>query len=227
MKKKKIVFFTGAGISVESGVPAFRTEDGTWEEHDVMEVATMQGWKANREKVLNFYNDRFNKMNEVFPNLAHNSIASLESEYDVTVLTQNVDNLHERSGSTNVIHLHGELTKMCSSMNKETHITDIPEGGIVLGEKAPDGSQWRPYIVWFGEMVPNYEQAIGIIKEADIVVVIGTSLQVQPVSMLPRFVKSTSKLIIINPDGDGEDLDNATMIKKVATEGMAELIHLL
>lgn len=222
---KKLVIFSGAGISAESGIKTFRDSDGTWEEYNVMDVATPTGWKKNREKVLQFYNERFQQLKTVEPNSAHLTIVDFETKYDVTVVTQNVDDLHERAGSSNVLHLHGELTKMCSSLNKETHITNIPEEGIQLGVKAPDGSQYRPYIVWFTEMVPNYDRALDIIKQADILLVIGTSLNVYPAAMLPSLIKDDCVLYIVDP---GEvELANAIHIKAPATQGVSVLFEKL
>lgn len=218
---KKLVIFSGAGISAESGIQTFRDSDGLWENYNIEEIATPSGWRKNREKVLQFYNQRFKQLSEVEPNLAHLVVADLETKYDVTVITQNVDNLHEKAGSTKVLHLHGDLTKMCSSLNKEKHITDIPEQGIMLGDKAPDGSQYRPYIVWFGEMVPNYGKAKDIVKEADILVIIGTSLNVYPVAGLPNLVNK--KCIIYAIDPNPISVDNCTHIAKNATEGMSIL----
>ena len=181
MAKQKLVIFTGAGISAESGLSTFRDKDGLWKNYNPLKLASVGGWKENPELVLDFYNYRRKQLLEVEPNHAHKVLAELEKWYDVTILTQNVDNLHERAGSTHVIHLHGELTKVTSSNDKLNphYIKEYPlDKPIKMGDKAEDGSQLRPFIVWFGESVPAMEVAIDYVREADIFVVIGTSLEV-------------------------------------------------
>ena len=217
--KKKIVFLTGAGISAESGVKTFRDAGGLWEVVDIMEIASPQGWKRNKEQVLKFYNARRAQLDEVVPNPAHTIIGELEKDYDVTVVTQNVDDLHERGGSTKVIHLHGELKKMCSSLNK--NLTLPYESEIKIGDKHPDGSQLRPFIVWFGENVPLLSTAQDVIHQADILVVVGTSLQVYPAASLVDYTKRDCQrfYIDLNP-GKIDSKDDFTVIKKTATEGM-------
>lgn len=194
---KKIVVLTGAGISAESGIKTFRDADGLWENHDVMEVASPQGWEKNRELVLRFYNDRRNHLKEVEPNAAHKALAELESKYNVVVITQNVDDLHERGGSSNIIHLHGELTKMRSVLD-DTVIYDCIED-IKLGDKAKDGYQLRPHIVWFGEMVPMLDKAAQEVMKADIVMVIGSSMQVYPAAGLVEFAPAGVPVYYIDP----------------------------
>lgn len=223
----KIVFFTGAGVSRESGVKTFRDSDGLWEGYDVMEVASTQGWAKDRSKVLKFYNERRAQLDTVEPNLAHKLIAELEKEHEVVVITQNVDDLHERAGSTNIIHLHGELRKMCSSMDKTKTLPY--EKDINIGDKHEDGSQLRPFIVWFGEDVPLIEKAIDETYSADMFVVVGTSLEVYPAANLARCTKGECKLVYVdpNPAQDYPGLEYFTIIKKVATEGMKEVLDLL
>lgn len=223
----KIVFLTGAGVSRESGIKTFRDHDGLWEGHSVDEVASIQGWRKDREKVLNFYNERRRQLDEVKPNLAHELIALLEKNHEVVVITQNVDDLHERAGSTNVIHLHGELRKMCSSNNKNLILPYDKD--IQIGDKHEDGSQLRPFIVWFGEDVPMMDIAYKQVREADILVVIGTSLEVYPAAGLIRYAKGSCRLFYIdpNPSEDTPGMEYFTMIKKIATEGMEYLVDIL
>ena len=223
----KIVFLTGAGVSRESGIKTFRDEDGLWEGYSVDEVASIQGWRKDREKVLNFYNERRRQLDTVEPNDAHKLIALLEKDHEVVVITQNVDDLHERAGSTNVLHLHGELRKMCSSNNKE--LTLPYEKDIQIGDKHEDGSQLRPYIVWFGEDVPKLFDAANIVSEADMLVVVGTSLEVYPAASLVRYSKADCRLFYIDPkpSEDTPGIEYFTTIKKVATEGMEYLVDIL
>lgn len=229
-KRKKIVFLTGAGVSAESGVPTFRDSDGLWEGYNVEDVASIEGWYRNPELMLDFYTARRKAMTDVQPNDAHRAIAMLEEKYDVVVVTQNVDDLHERGGSTNVIHLHGELAKVCSSLDKETCIETLPyDVPLRLGDKAADGSQLRPYIVWFGEAVPNIERAFEEAQSADIFVVVGTSLQVQPAASMIMY-SGAQKNYIIDPHASRLGLtasDRLCLIDKKATEGMAELLRIL
>lgn len=182
MKRKKIVVLTGAGVSAESGLKTFRDSDGLWEGYDVTEVATPRAWKKNPQLVLDFYNLRRQNVADAKPNAAHFGLAELENDFDVTVITQNIDNLHERAGSTKVLHLHGEIFKMCSEKNKEL-IAEI-KTDIKIGDLAEDGAQYRPFIVWFEEPVPKIEEAISIVRDADIFVVVGTSLVVYPAPAL-------------------------------------------
>lgn len=223
----KIVFLTGAGVSRESGIKTFRDHDGLWEGHSVEEVASIQGWRKDREKVLKFYNERRKQLDEVKPNLAHELIASLEKDHEVVVITQNVDDLHERAGSTNVIHLHGELRKMCSSLNKNSTLPYDKD--IEIGDKHEDGSQLRPYIVWFGEDVPKMFEATNQVMNADILVVVGTSLNVYPAAGLTQYAKGGCRLFYIDPSPseDTPGIEYFTTIKKVATEGMEYLVDIL
>lgn len=192
--KKKIVVLSGAGISAESGLRTFRDSDGLWEGYNVYEVATPSGWAANMPLVLDFYNMRRRDVANSKPNAAHTGLAELENFFDVTIITQNIDDLHERGGSTNVLHLHGEIFKMCSERNKNI-IYEI-KGDIKPGDLAPDGAQLRPFIVWFEEEVPLLPEAAAIVAGADIFVVIGTSLQVYPAA---RLIHYAPKLLLILP----------------------------
>ncbi len=195
---KKLVVLSGAGISAESGIKTFRDAGGLWEGHDVMEVASPEGWRKNPALVLDFYNKRRKQLFEVQPNKAHILTAQLENHFDVTVITQNVDDLHERAGSTNVIHLHGELLKARSVNNEHDIIewtTDINEGNLHT-----DGHQLRPHIVWFGEAVPAIMDAMQIVQEADYLIVIGTSLQVYPAAGLIDYTKPTVPIYYIDPN---------------------------
>jgi len=220
--RKKIVFLTGAGISAESGVQTFRDSDGTWENHSVEEVATPRGWKENRQKVLDFYNARRKQLHTVEPNQAHLIIAELERDHDVVVITQNVDDLHERAGSTNIIHLHGELRKMCSS--QDTSKTLPYDEDIKLGDKHEDGSQLRPFVVWFGEDVPLIPQAAAEIRKADVLVIVGTSLEVYPAAGLMKYARATCELYYIDPAPKRSPvLQYFETFKVPATEGMKQL----
>lgn len=224
---KKIVFLTGAGISAESGVKTFRDSDGLWEGHDVMEVASPQGWRKNRQLVLDFYNERRRQLDTVEPNEAHKLIASLQDKYNVHVVTQNVDDLHERGGAKNIIHLHGELKKMCSSLDKDKTLPYNED--IKLGDKHEDGSQLRPFIVWFGEDVPKLGEAVETILDADYLVIVGTSLNVYPAAGLMGYAPAECKLFYIDPKPnlDGGASQYFTVISKVATEGMKEFVDML
>ncbi|WP_396157294.1 SIR2 family NAD-dependent protein deacylase [Flavobacterium sp.] len=195
--KKKLVVLTGAGISAESGIKTFRDADGLWEGHNVMDVASPDGWQRNKELVLDFYNQRRRQLHEVKPNKGHFVLAELENDFEVNIITQNVDNLHEQAGSTKVLHLHGELLKVRSTKNEE-YILDWKED-LILGDVDDSGNQLRPHIVWFGEMVPAFEEAINIIELADYVVVIGTSLQVYPAASLMHYANPEAKVFYIDP----------------------------
>ena len=225
---QKIVVLTGAGVSAESGLSTFRDAGGLWEGYDVMEVASPEGWHMNRELVLRFYNERRNQLKTAQPNDAHKAIASLEEKFDVTVITQNVDDLHERAGSTKVVHLHGELTKARSSLDS-TLVYDIGYGEIKAGDKCERGSQLRPHVVWFGEMVPMIEVAAHISEDADIFIVVGTSLVVYPAASLIEFTRpSIIKYIIdpVKPDMYYFD-DNLIFIEEKAGLGMPGLARKL
>lgn len=217
--KKKIVFLSGAGISAESGLKTFRDSNGLWENHNIMDVASIEGWNKNPKLVLDFYNERRNQLNNSFPNIAHQLIAKLEEEYEVEIITQNVDDLHERANSKKVLHLHGELRKMCSERNKNI-ILDWNED-IKIGDLADDNSQLRPYIVWFGEEVPKMHEAIEICKSADIFVIIGTSLQVYPAASLIDYVPKNAIIYLIDKKiPNNLFYINIRTIEKTASEGM-------
>lgn len=226
MAKQKLVVLTGAGISAESGLKTFRDSDGLWEGYNVYEVATPRGFKANPALVLEFYNQRRKDVANVQPNAAHFGLADLEKHFDVFIITQNIDDLHERGGSTNVTHLHGEIFKMRSVAN--TTKTYEIKGDIKLGDLAEDGSQLRPFIVWFEEEVPMIEIAAQIVAMADIFVVVGTSLQVYPAAGLIDLAKrNIPKFIIDKKIPYTSSLHNITMIEKPASEGVAELTEIL
>lgn len=222
--KKNLVLLTGAGIDQESGVQTFRDIDGTWANYNVNDVCTIGGWRRNPELVLEFYNTRRKELDTVEPNDAHKLLATLESDYDVHVVTQNVTDLHERGGSTDVTHLHGELRKMRSTNNPTTTYDYIDD--IKVGDKAPDGGNLRPFIVWFGEDVPKIEVAKSIVKRADIFVVIGTSLEVYPAAGLLDYVGYDVPVYLIDPKKPDVDID-VIHIQKKATEGVKELISIL
>lgn len=225
--KKKLVVFTGAGISQESGIKTFRDEDGTWDEYNVDEVATLDGWRRDRQKVLDFYNKRKSELNTVGPNQAHILLAELEQHFDVTIITQNVDDLHERAGSTNILHLHGQLTLMCSSNNKR--LTLPYDKDIKIGDKHEDGSQLRPFIVWFGEDVPLIVDAQEIVMKADIFVVVGTSLEVWPANNLVKYTYKADELIIIDKKikSDLPAMQYFEKIQAPATIGVEKLKEML
>ena len=196
MSKENIVVFSGAGISAESGLSTFRDSGGLWNNFSVYEVATPEGWAANPERVLDFYNQRRRKVAEAEPNAAHLAIARLEETFDVTVVTQNVDNLHERAGSSNIIHVHGEITKARSSVDP-TIVTEIGSKDIHLGDTCELGSQLRPHIVWFGESVHYTEESAAIMEQADKVLVIGTSLSVYPAAGLVDYCRATTEKVLV------------------------------
>lgn len=229
---KKIVFLTGAGMSVESGFKTFRGNDGLWENYPVEQVASHDGWVQNPTLVTNFYNMMRKKLYDAQPNEGHRLIHELERDYDVTVITQNVDNLHEKAGSSKVIHLHGELTKVCSSREpyNPEYIQELgPDNSQVEpGTKAKDGSLLRPFIVFFGESVPMLEPAAKETQEADIFVVIGTSLNVYPAAGLLYYTKEDTPIYLIDPNGvSAGNSDRITYIHKGASEGMKELVEIL
>lgn len=234
MARKKITVLTGAGVSAESGISTFRDSDGLWEKHKVEDVASIEGWYKDKAVVLEFYNARRAQLPQVNPNPAHLAIASLEEEYDVTVVTQNVDNLHERAGSTRIIHLHGELTKVrpencCNEMDgfSEETVFDIGSEAVAVGDLAPNGAQLRPHIVWFGEAVPKIGAAIDAVEAADILLIVGTSLQVYPAAGLYRYAKSDTPIYIIDPKDLPVRDGRITHIKDVATKGMETFKNLI
>lgn len=220
---KKIVVLTGAGISAESGIKTFRDADGLWENHRIEDVASPEGWAANRELVLDFYNQRRRQLLECQPNRAHIALAELEKKYDVTIVTQNVDNLHERGGSTKIIHLHGELLKMRSSLDE--NLVYECRGDINIGDKCEKGSQLRPYIVWFGEAVPKIEEAVAAVRGADIFIVIGTSLLVYPAAGLINYTRYEIPKWLIDPsDRQLPRMPNLTFMNEKATTGVDKLV---
>ncbi|MDD6866852.1 MAG: NAD-dependent deacylase [Prevotella sp.] len=230
--KKKIVFLTGAGMSVESGFKTFRGNDGLWENYPVDQVASHEGWLNDPTLVTNFYNMLRKKLYAAEPNEGHKLIKSLEEKYDVCVITQNVDNLHERAGSTKVIHLHGELTKVCSSNEPydDRYIIDLPADNceVTPGTKAGDGSLLRPFIVFFGESVPMIEPAAVEAQSADIFVIIGTSLNVYPAAGLVQYTKPGIPIYLIDPNEVMRGgYRNITHIKEGASAGMRKLIEIL
>lgn len=225
--RKHIVVLTGAGISAESGIRTFRDSNGLWEEHDIMDVASPEGWRKDRELVLKFYNLRRAQLAEVQPNAAHKALSKLEKNYRVTVITQNVDDLHERAGSTNIVHLHGELTKARSSMDPAL-IYEWGYKALNPGDKCEKGSQLRPHIVWFGELVPEIERAADISRSADIFMVIGTSLQVYPAAGLMHYAPSHAPVYVIDPNA--HELGAGPRVKIIpatAAEAVPQLVQQL
>ncbi len=232
--KKKIAVLTGAGVSAESGISTFRDSGGLWDNYNVEDVASIEGWYRNPGLVLGFYNTRRKELANAKPNAAHLAIADLEKDCDVTVITQNVDNLHERAGSTRIIHLHGELTKVrpedsCNDRDgfSEAKVFDIGYGEIHLGDLAPDGAQLRPHIVWFGEAVPKIGQAIDAVEAADILLIVGTSLQVYPAAGLYRYARADTPVYIIDPKDVPAQDRRITHIRDVATKGMETFMKLI
>ena len=227
---KKIVVLTGAGMSVESGLKTFRDADGLWEEYPVSQVATHEGWEADPTLVTNFYNMLRKKCWGVKPNEGHKLVAQLEQKYNVTVVTQNVDNLHEQAGSSKVVHLHGELMKVCSSRDVDDpryQITLTPDNcEVEPGTKAGDGSLLRPFIVFFGEAVPNITVAAGEVQSADILIIIGTSLAVYPAAGLIHYASPSTPIYLIDPSPINAG-ERVHQIQKGASEGMKELMSIL
>ena len=223
---KKIVVLTGAGISAESGISTFRDADGLWEGHDVMEVASPIGWNKNKALVLDFYNKRRQQLLSVVPNLAHKALVTLEQKNEVNIITQNVDDLHERAGSKNVLHLHGKLLQVRSTKNPNLVYSWSKD--VLLGDVCEEKSQLRPHIVWFGEAVPMIEQAIPLMQEAEIVIVIGTSLQVYPAAGLLDFTQSDVQIYNIDPSSvvNSND-DRFTIINQNAGKAVPKLVEKL
>ncbi|MDR1896849.1 MAG: NAD-dependent deacylase [Prevotellaceae bacterium] len=228
MNKKKLVVLSGAGVSAESGINTFRDSGGLWEEYNIMDVASIEGWYKNPELVQKFYNARRAELEKVQPNVAHKILAELEKDFDVEIITQNIDNLHERAGSSNVLHLHGELTKARSSSDPEK-IYEIGYRAIEPGEKAEDGSLLRPHVVWFGERVPLIDAAAEKVRHADIFVIVGTSLTVTPASSLVQMMDHNNPVYLIDP----HDIlyfkteTNTIIIKEKASTGMVSLRKML
>nr|WP_314750893.1 NAD-dependent deacylase [uncultured Capnocytophaga sp.] len=222
---KKLVVLTGAGISAESGISTFRDSGGLWEGHDVNEVATPEGFAANPTLVLDFYNQRRRQLLEVQPNEAHRLLAHLQKRFHVVIITQNVDDLHERAGSHNVIHLHGELLK---SRGVDNPLVTYPcTGDIKVGDKSPTGAQLRPHIVWFGEEVPMLDQAIEEVYTADVLMIIGTSLQVYPAAGLMNYRKEGTPVFYIDPNPSLHSRGDLTVIAQKASTGVAKAIELI
>lgn len=226
MLKKKLVVLTGAGISAESGLKTFRDSDGLWEGFNIEDVATPGAWRKNPKLVLEFYNYRRKNVSDAMPNAAHYGLAELEKDFDVTIITQNIDDLHERAGSSNILHLHGEIFKMRSE--KDEHLIYPIKGDIHLGDVADDGAQLRPHIVWFQEPVPMIEEAVPIVHAADIFVVVGTSLVVYPAAGLVTVADPLiPKYIIDKKIPYTSSVYHVTAIEKPATEGIIELVEKL
>lgn len=225
--KKKLVVLTGAGISAESGIRTFRDAGGLWEGHDVMEVASPQGWKANKELVLDFYNQRRKQALHAKPNAGHIVLMNLENDFDVTIITQNIDNLHEKAGSTNVIHLHGQLFQSKSTLD-ESLVYEIDGWKLNIGDMCKKGSQLRPNIVWFGEMVPMMEIAIDITSKSEIFMIVGTSLVVYPAAGLINYVNSKVPKFVIDPNiPELAKQDNLYLYPEKAGTGVANAANLL
>lgn len=230
--KKNLVILSGAGMSAESGISTFRDAGGLWDKYPVMQVASAEGYVRDPELVINFYNERRKQLLDVEPNAGHIGLAELEKDFNVTVVTQNVDNLHERAGSTRIIHLHGELTKVCSSRDpyNPRYVKELKpeEYEVKMGDKAGDGSQLRPFIVWFGEAVPEIETAVDYVEKADIFVIIGTSMNVYPAAGLLDYVPRTAEVYLIDPKPvDTHSMRQIHIIQKGASEGVKELKKLL
>lgn len=225
---KNLIVLSGAGVSAESGLKTFRDADGLWEGHDVMEVASPEGWANNKELVLKFYNDRRRQLKSVVPNSAHLAIAQLEKNFKTQIITQNVDDLHERAGSTNVLHLHGELLKVRSVIYEDV-VLDWSDD-LNLNDTCDRGTQLRPHIVWFGEMVPEIPNAVDLVSKADIVLIIGTSLQVYPAASLIAYAPKDALVYYIDPNpfiSHELKLRKHEVIPEVASKGMQILIQKL
>lgn len=224
---KKLVVLTGAGISAESGISTFRDAGGLWEGHDVMDVASPEGWRRNQELVLDFYNQRRKQALSAKPNAGHLALADLENDFEVTIITQNVDNLHEKAGSTKVIHLHGELFKVRSTLDEKL-VFDLEGWELKKGDKCPKGSQLRPHIVWFGEMVPMMEIAIRETLDAEIFMVVGTSLLVYPAAGLLDFVRPEVPKFIVDPRlPEIRKAPNMQLFEEMAGKGVSMVAGIL
>jgi NAD-dependent deacetylase len=221
----KIAVLTGAGVSAESGIKTFRDSDGLWEGHDVMEVASPEGFERNPKVVLDFYNQRRKQLLTVKPNAAHFALADLEKNHDVTIITQNVDDLHERAGSTNVIHLHGELLKVRSTFDEDL-ILDWKED-LNLGDVCENNHQLRPHIVWFGEMVPMIEVAADVVARADAVIIVGTSMQVYPAAGLVQYAKPDAHIYFVDPKPSISESKRITVFAEKASIGVPKVVELL
>lgn len=227
MAKQKLIVFSGAGMSAESGLKTFRDSGGLWEKYDVNEIATPDAWKRDPVLVLDFYNQRREQMIKSEPNDAHYLVAELQKKYDLEVITQNIDDLHERAGAKNVLHLHGLITK-ARSVHDTNKLYDVGLEGIKLGDLAPDGKQLRPHVVWFGEEVPEYINALERIQKADIFIIIGTSLNVYPAAGLIHYCPAEAKKFLIDPKPNLQDeFENMVVIEEGASAGMRKVIELL
>ncbi|MBP1614913.1 MAG: cobB [Bacteroidetes bacterium] len=229
---KNLVILSGAGMSAESGITTFRDAGGLWDKYPVEQVATPEGYQRDPGLVIRFYNERRKQLLEVKPNRGHELLAEMEKYFNVVVITQNVDNLHERAGSSHVIHLHGELTKVCSSYNpnNKNYVKELKpeEYEVKMGDLAGDGSQLRPFIVWFGEAVPEIETAMRYVENADIFVIIGTSMNVYPAAGLLNYVPRSAEVYLIDPkEVQVNSSRSIHVIQKGASEGMAELLSRL
>lgn len=226
MSKKRITVLTGAGISAESGIKTFRDAGGLWEGHDVMEVASPEGWNKNRALVIDFYNQRRTQLLEVNPNAGHLALVELEKQYDVHIVTQNVDDLHERAGSSNIIHLHGELTKV-RSLGNERLVYDWRKD-LLEGDFCEEGHQLRPHIVWFGEEVPMLQKAAEVVSQSDIILVVGTSMQVYPAAGLVGLAPKSTPIIYIDPkpslNYEMQMAENLVTVPEVATTGVRKVV---
>ena len=227
MKKEKIVVLSGAGMSAESGISTFRDANGLWEQHDIMDVASIEGWHKNQELVLNFYNQRRRQLKEVLPNAAHHALVELEQQYEVCIVTQNVDDLHERAGSSNIIHLHGELRKVRSS--RYEHLIYHWEEDVNLGDLCEKGHQLRPHIVWFGEMVPKITDGAKAVAECDHLIIIGTSMQVYPAAGLVDYAPDQVPIYYIDPKPSlsTQLYPEVNIIAEKATSGVRKLVDQL
>ncbi|MBR3029654.1 MAG: NAD-dependent protein deacylase [Bacteroidales bacterium] len=223
---KKLAVLSGAGISKESGLSTFRDSDGLWENYSAQEVASIEGWYRNKSLMLKFYNERRRQIEHTEPNEAHRILAQMEKDWDVDIITQNIDNLHERAGSTKVIHLHGLITQ-ARGENHENKIYDIGYKDIHLGDLAPTGDQLRPHIVWFGEAVPMIEPAIRIVEKADILLVVGTSLNVYPAAGLIQYISPGTPIYLVDPTPMNLHYDRYTQIQDVATKGVAKFAEMV
>lgn len=225
LEKRKLVVFTGAGMSAESGLSTFRGSGGLWENHNVLEVASHEGWVMNPHLVLRFYNERRRQMRLAAPNPGHQLLAQLEAFFEVHIVTQNVDDLHERAGSTRVLHLHGELCKAHSCKNPD-YVVTLTNQDIQVGDLCPQGGQMRPHIVWFGEEVPLFDTAVSTVESADLFVVIGSSLAVYPAASLLNYVPCGVPIYLIDPE-PVLDREGITVLPLGASEGLLEMSRIL
>jgi NAD-dependent deacetylase len=225
---KKLIVFTGAGISAESGIKTFRDSGGLWEQYDIQQVATPEAWEKNKALVIDFYNQRRKQVMEAKPNEAHKALVKLEKKFDVHIITQNIDDLHERAGSSKVLHLHGEIGKSRSSLDPAL-VYPIKGWELKLGEKCEKGSQLRPHIVWFGEAVPNMEVGYALASGADILLIIGTSLNVYPAAGLVEYAPPFAPKYLIDPSAVNNSmfLKNVHLIQEKAVKGVVDLVETL